>query len=147
MHKSSHHIAQIVRWITPQIQEAVVFMTLWWWAYFVSIFCPVRYIYIFFVYELRKIKWFFKNHLFSLYSILLKGGGTQIIVWQGQCLRNFYPQKVALAIFLADNFIFCQNIGLKGVLNPWTLFFKTLCIFSKNIATSLTSDKVLNGSN
>ena len=32
---------------------------------------------------------------------------------------------------------------LKGVLHPWTLFLKTLCIFSKNKATS---DKVSYGS-
>ena len=31
----------------------------------------------------------------------------------------------------------------KGVLHPWALFFKTLCIFSKNKATS---DKVSYGS-
>ena len=31
----------------------------------------------------------------------------------------------------------------KGVLHPWTLFLKTLCIFSKNKATS---DKVSYGS-
>ena len=33
--------------------------------------------------------------------------------------------------------------GFKGVLHPWTLFLKTLCIFSKNKATS---DKVSYGS-
>ena len=32
---------------------------------------------------------------------------------------------------------------VKGVVHPWTLFLKTLCIFSKNKATS---DKVSNGS-
>ena len=31
----------------------------------------------------------------------------------------------------------------KGVLHPWALFWKTLCIFSKNKATS---DKVFYGS-
>ena len=33
--------------------------------------------------------------------------------------------------------------GLKGVLHPCTLFFKILCVFSKNKATL---DKVFNGS-
>ena len=35
------------------------------------------------------------------------------------------------------------SIYLKGVLHPWALFLKTLCIFSKNKATS---DKVSYGS-
>ena len=34
-------------------------------------------------------------------------------------------------------------IGFKGVLHPWALFLKTLCIFSKNKATL---DKVSYGS-
>ena len=34
-------------------------------------------------------------------------------------------------------------MGLKGVLHPWTLFLKTLCIFSKNKAIL---DKVSYGS-
>ena len=34
-------------------------------------------------------------------------------------------------------------IPFKGVLHPWALFLKTLCIFSKNKATS---DKVSHGS-
>ena len=33
--------------------------------------------------------------------------------------------------------------SLKGILHPWALFLKTLCIFSKNKATS---DKVSYGS-
>ena len=36
-----------------------------------------------------------------------------------------------------------RNIFFKGVLHPWTLFLKTLCIFPKNKATS---DKVFYGS-
>ena len=37
-----------------------------------------------------------------------------------------------------------ENFGpFKGVLHPWTLFLKTLCIFSKKKATS---DKVSYGS-
>ena len=32
-----------------------------------------------------------------------------------------------------------SRINIKGVLHPWALFLKTLCIFSKNKATS---DKV-----
>ena len=35
------------------------------------------------------------------------------------------------------------NIMLKGVLHPWALFLKTVCIFSKNKATL---DKVSYGS-
>ena len=34
-------------------------------------------------------------------------------------------------------------VPLKGVLHPWALFLKTLCILSKNKATS---DKVSHGS-
>ena len=41
---------------------------------------------------------------------------------------------------LKDNWI---NYVIKGVLHPWALFLKTLCIFSKNKATS---DKVPYGS-
>ena len=41
----------------------------------------------------------------------------------------------------AVKFISCHR--LKGVLHPWALFLKTLCIFSKNKATS---DKVSYGS-
>ena len=40
----------------------------------------------------------------------------------------------------------CSSIyysRIKGVLHPWALFLKTLCIFSKNKATS---DKVSHGS-
>ena len=39
----------------------------------------------------------------------------------------------------------CQILdnGLKGVLHPWALFLKTLCIFSKN---KVTSDKLSYGS-
>ena len=36
-----------------------------------------------------------------------------------------------------------SDICVKGVLHPWALFLKTLCIFSKNKATS---DKVSYGS-
>ena len=36
-----------------------------------------------------------------------------------------------------------KRMQLKGVLHPWALFLKTLCIFSKNKATS---DKVSYGS-
>ena len=39
--------------------------------------------------------------------------------------------------------LFHERKRLKGVLHPWALFFKTLCIFSKNKATS---DKVSYGS-
>ena len=35
------------------------------------------------------------------------------------------------------------QFGIKGVLHPWALFLKTLCIFSKNKATL---DKVSYGS-
>ena len=35
-----------------------------------------------------------------------------------------------------------KNPSFKGVLHPWALFLKILCIFSKNKATS---DKVSNG--
>ena len=35
------------------------------------------------------------------------------------------------------------DFHIKGVLHPWALFLKTLCIFSKNRATS---DKVSYGS-
>ena len=38
----------------------------------------------------------------------------------------------------------CDKQMVKGVLHPWTLFWKTLCIFSKNKATLQT---VSNGSN
>ena len=38
---------------------------------------------------------------------------------------------------------FRENWKLKGVLHPWALFLKTLCIFAKNKATS---DKVSYGS-
>ena len=37
----------------------------------------------------------------------------------------------------------CRERGFKGVLHLWALFLKTLCIFSKNKATS---DKVSYGS-
>ena len=37
----------------------------------------------------------------------------------------------------------CLIFGFKGVLHPWALFLKTLCIFSKNKATS---DKISYGS-
>ena len=40
-------------------------------------------------------------------------------------------------------YIYCDNTKVKGVLHPWALFLKTLCIFSKNKATS---DKVSHGS-
>ena len=43
----------------------------------------------------------------------------------------------------SQNFSFTELVCFKGVLHPWTLFFKTLCIFSKNKATS---DKVSYGS-
>ena len=36
-----------------------------------------------------------------------------------------------------------NSFTIKGVLHPWALFLKTLCIFSKNKATS---DKVSYGS-
>ena len=48
------------------------------------------------------------------------------------------PPKLAftdLYCYVPDNF-------LKGVLHPWALFLRTLCIFSKNKATS---DKVSYG--
>ena len=38
---------------------------------------------------------------------------------------------------------FCIDVLFKGVLHPWALFLKTLCIFSKNKATL---DKVSYGS-
>ena len=41
------------------------------------------------------------------------------------------------------SFIKSKISEFKGVLHPWTLFLKTLCIFSKNKATS---EKVSNGS-
>ena len=39
--------------------------------------------------------------------------------------------------------IFLKKFVIKGVLHPWALFLKTLCIFSKNKATL---DKVSYGS-
>ena len=43
---------------------------------------------------------------------------------------------------LGMTWVFTERI-IKGVLHPWALFLKTLCIFSKNKATS---DKVFYGS-
>ena len=40
-------------------------------------------------------------------------------------------------------FVNCESKMIKGVLHPWALFLKTLCIFPKNKATS---DKVSYGS-
>ena len=44
-------------------------------------------------------------------------------------------------VFVYSNFYYI--LSLKGVLYPWALFLKTLCIFSKNKATL---DKVSYGS-
>ena len=47
-------------------------------------------------------------------------------------------------LFGSKNWVWNHSKFLfKGVLHPWALFFKTLCIFSKNKATS---DKVSYGS-
>ena len=48
---------------------------------------------------------------------------------------NWLPSYVSLSKL--------TNLWIKGVLHLWTLFLKTLCIFSKNKATS---DKVSHGS-
>ena len=43
----------------------------------------------------------------------------------------------------SNGIIFFYDENIKGVLHLWALFLKTLCIFSKNKATS---DEVSNGS-
>ena len=48
-----------------------------------------------------------------------------------------------LKAYQAEADCFLSTWFIKGVLHPWTLFLKTLCIFSKNKATS---DKVSYGS-
>ena len=52
---------------------------------------------------------------------------------------NFKVKKVTLYTKAVYN----VTIIIKGVLHPWTLFLKALCIFSKSKATL---DKVSNGS-
>ena len=52
--------------------------------------------------------------------------------------------KVVMILMIADGGDDeYMKIAIKGVLHPWALFLKTLCIFSKNKATS---DKVSYGS-
>ena len=59
-----------------------------------------------------------------------------VLLW---VMQSYHTSPVRRIISLA-----CINIPfIKGVLHPWTLFLKTLCIFSKNKATS---DKVSYGS-
>ena len=59
--------------------------------------------------------------------------------------RRFYGTIIKYDIvyiaFMTDNK--CHFFKIKGVLHLWALFLKTLCIFSKNKATS---DKVSYGS-
>ena len=57
---------------------------------------------------------------------------------EGQQEVNMVP--FFITEYLQKKLILCQ---FKGVLHPWALFLKTLCIFSKNKATS---DKVSYGS-
>ena len=62
--------------------------------------------------------------------------GTRWTMYQGTLKGNQVSRQLML------NEIAWQA-RLKGVLHLWTLFLKTLCIFSKNKATS---DKVSHGS-
>ena len=57
-------------------------------------------------------------------------------------MGKFYNILVDNQVGIVFNFIHQYNT-IKGVLHPWALFLKTLCIYSKNKATL---DKVSNGS-
>ena len=56
-------------------------------------------------------------------------------LYQNPTNTQFWKKKWSLSTFAFKLF--------KGVLHPWALFLKTLCIYSKNKATL---DKVSNGS-
>ena len=57
--------------------------------------------------------------------------------------KKLFPIISAPDIFTRSRDVKQWNKTFKGVLHPWALFFKTLCIFSKNKATL---DKVSYGS-
>ena len=75
--------------------------------------------------------------------------------WFQKCILLYIFVRVFLVMRCIVSHIFLFRLGLtptskislicifKGVLRPWALFLKTLCIFSKNKATS---DKVSYGS-
>ena len=56
--------------------------------------------------------------------------------------RSFFLRLNLFSVLLSILYIHISQT-IKGVLHPWALFLKTLCIFSKNKATS---DKVSHGS-
>ena len=60
---------------------------------------------------------------------------------QADALRDDL-QNVSIAFYQWSQLIMVLYV-VKAVLHPWTLFLKTLCIFSKNKANL---DKVSNGS-
>ena len=56
---------------------------------------------------------------------------------------NRYPNRIHVQHTLIKSYQIERQSVVKGVLHPWALFLKTLCIFPKNKATL---DKVSYGS-
>ena len=65
------------------------------------------------------------------HCMLIISGLNALLLLLGECMTLLFLTWLTIYVFL------------KGVLHPWTLFVKTLCIFSKNTATV---DKVSYGS-
>ena len=88
------------------------------------------------------IKWWFYNQRAKCFI-------QRIILSQISCIAIPGGSKVNLLSLIGltnqimTNHILTQKVMVKGVLHLWALFLKTLCIFSKNKATS---DKVSYGS-
>ena len=99
---------------------------------------------------------FIHSFVFKLY-IIPGGRGTHLKMGYGYVLPLRPPFTPSLPFpktpiswfFSSSRSYIClksqilENLHFKGVLHPWGLFLKTLCIFSKNKATS---DKVSYGS-
>ena len=143
--------------------QVLAYKLMWLWQWFISDFAFARFsccengrfwlftkvsrCEIFMLYrKIYSICWF--SNLF-VWTLLLMDIGIHYII-----LQTFYLLKMSRwpisswSYFspcgcIIDLLCACPFSGFKGVLHPWTLFLKTLCIFSKNKATS---DKVSYGS-
>ena len=73
-----------------------------------------------------------------------KWGSMELVgVWPADLRATANRYEITNVNTWTQSLASIHPFSIKGVLHPWTLFLKTLCIFSKNKATS---DKISYGS-